>query len=178
MLSSCICNLWFLSLADAALENELSLFKVSEIFPLFLKYCILRNYGIQYDINLYQKILLIYCNKFSYLRWHICHKSIIINLWNDKSTNVVLPNYLEKLTPNSTKSYRCEFSFYLCSCLLTQFLYRTAVKATFHVKDNISNVINNSITLTINITTFPTKVRIIRWQNHICSLSFPLFIIL
>ena len=159
VLSSCICNLWFLSLADAALENELSLFKVSEIFPLFLKYCILRNYGIQYDINLYQKILLIYCNKFSYLRWHICHKSIIINLWNDKSTNVVLPNYLEKLTPNSTKSYRCEFSFYLCSCLSTQFLYRTAVKATFNVKDNIRDNIKNSITLIINITTSPTIFR-------------------
>ena len=54
--------------------------------------------------------------------------------------------------------YRCEL-FYLCSCLLTQFLYRTAAKATFNVKDNIKDIIRNSITLTINITTFPTKIR-------------------
>ena len=57
------------------------------------------------------------------------------------------------------QSYRCEFSFYLCSCLSTQFLYRTAVKATFNVKDNIKDIIKNSITLTINITTLPTKIR-------------------
>ena len=56
------------------------------------------------------------------------------------------------------QSYRCEF-FYLCSCLSTQFLYRTAVKATFNVKDNINDIIKNSITLTINITTLPTKIR-------------------
>ena len=49
--------------------------------------------------------------------------------------------------------------FYLCSCLSTQFLYRTAVKATFNVKDNIKDIIKNSITLTINITTLPTKIR-------------------
>ena len=49
--------------------------------------------------------------------------------------------------------------FYLCSCLSTQFLYRTAVKATFNVKDNINAIIKNSITLTINITTLPTKNR-------------------
>ena len=54
--------------------------------------------------------------------------------------------------------YRCEL-FYLCSCLSTQFLYRTAVKATFNVKDNINDIIKNSITLTINITTLPTKIR-------------------
>ena len=49
--------------------------------------------------------------------------------------------------------------FYLCSCLSIQFLYRTAVKATFNVKDNINAIIKNSITLTINITTLPTKNR-------------------
>ena len=57
-----------------------------------------------------------------------------------------------------SSKYRCEL-FYLCSCLLTQFLYRTAVKATFNVKDNIKDIIKNSITLTINITTLPTKIR-------------------
>ena len=57
-----------------------------------------------------------------------------------------------------SSKYRCEF-FYLCSCLSTQFLYRTAVKATFNVKDNINDIIKNSITLTINITTSPTKIR-------------------
>ena len=30
------------------------------------------------------------------------------------------------------------FIFYLCSCLSTQFLYRTDIKATFNVKDNIN----------------------------------------
>ena len=33
--------------------------------------------------------------------------------------------------------------FYLCSCLSIQFLYRTAVKATFNVKDNINDIIKN-----------------------------------
>ena len=71
--------------------------------------------------------------------------------------------------------YRCEFSFfYLCSCLSTQFLYRTDVKATFNVKDNIRDSIKNSITLNINITTLPTKIRKNWWQNHICLLSFPM----
>ena len=51
--------------------------------------------------------------------------------------------------------------FYLCSCLSTQFLYRTAVKATFNVKDNINDIIKNNITLTINITTSLTMIRII-----------------
>ena len=49
--------------------------------------------------------------------------------------------------------------FYLCSCLSIQFLYRTAAKATFNVKDNIKIVKKISITLTINITTLPTKIR-------------------
>ena len=64
--------------------------------------------------------------------------------------------------------------FYLCSCLSTQFLYRTAIKATFNVKDNIKDSIKNSITLTINITTFPTKIRKIGGKNHICLFSFPM----
>ena len=64
--------------------------------------------------------------------------------------------------------------FYLCSCLSTQFLYRTAVKATFNVKDNIKDIIKNSITLTINITTLPTKIRKIGGKNHICLSSFPM----
>ena len=68
--------------------------------------------------------------------------------------------------------------FYLCSCSSTQFLYRTAVKATFNVKDNIKEIIKNSITLTINITTLPTKYRKNWWQNHICLSSFPMLIIL
>ena len=49
--------------------------------------------------------------------------------------------------------------FYLRSCLSTQFLYRTAVKATFNVKEDIKAIIKNNTTLTINITTFPTKIR-------------------
>ena len=64
--------------------------------------------------------------------------------------------------------------FYLCSCLSIQFLYRTAVKATFNVKDNIKDIIKNSITSTINITTLPTKIRKDWWQNHICLSSFPI----
>ena len=64
--------------------------------------------------------------------------------------------------------------FYLCSCLSTQFLYRTAIKATFNVKDNIKDIIKNSITLTINITTLPTKIRKIGGKNHICLFSFPM----
>ena len=64
--------------------------------------------------------------------------------------------------------------YYLCSCLSIQFLYRTAVKATFNVKDNINDIIKNSITLIINITTFPTMLRKDWWQNHICLLSFPM----
>ena len=66
--------------------------------------------------------------------------------------------------------------FYLCSCLSTQFLYRTAVKATFNVKDNINDIIKNSITLTINITTFPTKIRKIGGKNHICLFSFSMLV--
>ena len=73
--------------------------------------------------------------------------------------------------------YRCEL-FYLCSCLSTQFLYRTAVKATFNVKENIKDNIKNSITLIINITTSPTKIRINWWQNHIRLSSFPIVVIL
>ena len=74
--------------------------------------------------------------------------------------------------------YRCEL-FYLCSCLSTQFLYRTAVKATFNVKDNINNIIKNSITLTIN----PTRLSYdesynIGWQNRSTNYQFPMFIIL
>jgi len=91
-----------------------------------------------------------------------------------QSTNVVLPDILRKLT-STLQSYRCEL-FYLCSCLSTQFLYRTAVKATFNVKDNINDIIKNSTTLTINITTSPTKIRKVWWQNHICLLSLPTLI--
>ena len=57
--------------------------------------------------------------------------------------------------------------FYLCSCLSIQFLYRTAVKAMFNVKDNHKDIIKNSITLNINITTLPTKTRKKWWQNLI-----------
>ena len=66
--------------------------------------------------------------------------------------------------------------FYLCSCLSTQFLYRTAVKATFNVKDNINDIIKNSITLTINITTSLTIFRIIggkttsAYHHFLCQL--------
>lgn len=81
----------------------------------------------------------------------------IINIENDNSTNVVLPDTLRKLT-STLQSTDVSF-YYLCSCLSTQFLYRTAVKATFNVKDNINDIIKNSITLTINITTLPTKIR-------------------
>ena len=51
------------------------------------------------------------------------------------------------------------FIFYLCSCLSTQFLCRTAVKATFNDKDNIKDITKTSITLTIKITTSPTIFR-------------------
>ena len=88
---------------------------------------------------------------------------------------MVLPNRV-KLT--STRQSTDVSFFYLCSCLSTQFLYRTAVKATFNVKDNIKDIIKNSITLTINITTLPTKIRKNWWQNHICLFSFPMSIIL
>ena len=49
--------------------------------------------------------------------------------------------------------------FIYVSCLSTQFLYRTAAKAMFNVKDNIKIVRKISITLIINITTLPTKIR-------------------
>ena len=62
----------------------------------------------------------------------------------------------------------CEFS----NVTLAQFLYRTVAKAMFNVKDNIKDIIKNSITLIINITTLPTKIRKDWWQNHICLLSF------
>ena len=83
----------------------------------------------------------------------------IINIENDNSTNVVLPDKLRKLT--STLQRTDVSLYYLCSCLSTQFLYRTVAKATFNVKDNIKDIIKNSITLTINITTSPTILRII-----------------
>ena len=85
--------------------------------------------------------------------------------------------YRVKFTSKSP-NYGCEFSFYLCNCLSTQFLYRTAAKATFNVKDNIKDIIKNSITLTINITTSPTKIRKNWWQDHICLSSFPMSIII
>ena len=75
----------------------------------------------------------------------------IINIGNDNSTNVVLPDKLSKLT--STLQRTDVSLYYLCSCLSTQFLYRTAIKATFNVKDSIKDNIKNSIALTINITT-------------------------
>ena len=96
----------------------------------------------------------------------------IINIGNGETTNVVLPNSLRKLT--STRQSTDVSFFYLCSCLSTQFLYRTAIKATFNVKDNIKDIIKNSITLTINITTLPTKIRKIGGKNHICLFSFPM----
>ena len=74
--------------------------------------------------------------------------------------------------------------FYLCSCLSTQFLYRTAVKATFNVKDNINAIIKNSITLTINITTLPTKNRKIggkttsAYSHFLCHLFYNIIITL
>jgi len=60
----------------------------------------------------------------------------------------------------SSKSTDVSF-FYLCSCLSIQFLCRTAIKATFNVKDDINDIIKNSNTLTINTTTSPTIARII-----------------
>lgn len=101
----------------------------------------------------------------------------ITNIENDKSTNVVLPKLVVKNSHQTRQSYRCEL-FYLCSCLSTQFLYRTAAKATFNAKENIKDNIKNRITLTINITTSPTIFVKLRWQNHICLLSFSMLIIL
>ena len=45
-------------------------------------------------------------------------------------------------------------------------------------KENIKDNIKNRITLTINITTSPTIFVKLRWQNHICLLSFSMLIIL
>ena len=67
--------------------------------------------------------------------------------------------------------YRCELFLFMQLLVSTQFLYRTAVKATFNVKENIKDNIKNSIALTINITTSPTKIRKNWWQNHICLSS-------
>ena len=50
----------------------------------------------------------------------------IINIENDNSTNVVLPDTLRKLT-STLQSTDVSF-YYLCSCLSTQFLYRTVAK--------------------------------------------------
>ena len=96
----------------------------------------------------------------------------IINIGNGETTNVVLPRIYEN-SHQLVKVTDVSF-FYLCSCLSTQFLYRTAVKATFNVKDNIKDIIKNSIALTINITTLPTKIRKIGGKNHICLFSFPM----
>ena len=81
----------------------------------------------------------------------------IIKIGNDNSVRYGFAR--ESFNKPFTLSKVEWFIFYLCSCLSTQFLYRTAVKATFNVKDNIKDIIKNSITLTINITTLPTKIR-------------------
>ena len=71
------------------------------------------------------------------------------------------------------------FIFYLCSCLSTQFLYRTDIKATFSVKDNIHDIIKNSITLTINTTRLSYDESYnIGWQNRSTNYQFPMSIIL
>ena len=57
--------------------------------------------------------------------------------------------------------------YYLCSCLSTQFLKRTVAKATFNVKDIKNDIIKNSITLTINITTSLTKYRKMVAKPHL-----------
>ena len=72
----------------------------------------------------------------------------------------------EKLTSKSYNFTDVSF-FYLCISLSTQFLYRTVAKATFNVKDNKKAIIKSSITLTINITTSPTKIRIIGGKPHL-----------
>ena len=86
--------------------------------------------------------------------------------------DTVLPIY--SFINHSSRSKVEWFIFYLCSCLSTQFLYRTAVKATFNVKDNIKDIIKNSITLTINITTFPTMQSQNWWQNRSTNYQFPM----
>ena len=57
---------------------------------------------------------------------------------------MVLPKLVVKNSHQTRQSYRCEL-FYLCSCLSTQFLYRTAAKATFNAKENIKDNIKNPI---------------------------------
>ena len=69
---------------------------------------------------------------------------------------MVLPIRFEKLTHNWSKN-RCEF--FIIYVVAYQPSSCTATKATFNVKDNIKIVKNISITLTINITTLPTKIR-------------------
>ena len=76
-------------------------------------------------------------------------------------------NRFEKLT-SKPPSYRCEF-FYLCSCLSTQFLYRTAAKATFNVKDNINDIIINSITLIINTTSLSHNISCVMFGGKTTS---------
>lgn len=67
--------------------------------------------------------------------------------------------------------------FYLCSCLSTQFLYRTDIKATFNVKDNIKNITKNSITLTINTTRLSYDESYnIGWQNRSTNYQFPMLL--
>ena len=65
------------------------------------------------------------------------------------------------------------FIFYLCSCLSTQFLYITDIKATFNVKDNINDITKNSITLTINTTRLSYDESYnIGWQNRSTNYQF------
>ena len=74
------------------------------------------------------------------------------------------------------QSYRCEL-FYLCSCLSTQFLYRTDIKATFNVKDNINDITKNSITLIINTTRLSYDESYnIGWQNRSTNYQFPMLL--
>ena len=98
----------------------------------------------------------------------------IINIGNDNSTNVVLPGIFKKLT-STLQSTDVSF-FYLCICLSTQFLYRTAVKAIFNVKDNIKHIIKISFTLNINITTSPTIFRVIGGKTTSAYYHFLYFI--
>ena len=88
--------------------------------------------------------------------------------------DTVLPIY--SLINHSPRSKVEWFIFYLCNCLSTQFLYRTAIKATFNVKNNIHDITKNSIILIINTTHLSYDVSYnIGWQNRSTNYQFPMF---
>ena len=111
--------------------------------------------------------------KLSYFSWLYSSKWGIIKIGNDNSVRYGFAR--ECFNKPFTLSKVEWFIFYLCSCLLTQFLYRTDIKATFNVKDNINDIMKNSITLTINTTRLSYDESYnIGWQNRSTNYQFPM----